>query len=133
MSKSNWQALRPIFFAFLVVNLLLLGGSSLLRQKGVDVVALAAANLILALVATVSFLLTLRSLQSQNPNVFVRAVYGSFIIKFFVIAIAAFVYIMIAGKAVNKPALFSSMFLYIVYTYLEVTTLLRILKQKKNA
>ena len=54
-------------------------------------------------------------------------------LKFFVVAIAAFIYIMVTKKNVNKPALFFCMGLYIVYTFFEVSSLLRVLKQKKNA
>jgi hypothetical protein len=42
-----------------------------------------------------------RSFRSENPQAFVRAVMGSFIIRFFVVAIAAFVYIMVAKQTVN--------------------------------
>ena len=60
--------------------------------------------------------------------------YGGFIIKFFTVAVAtSFTYIMITKKNVNKPALLSCMLLYVVYTFIEVKTLLGVLKQKKNA
>jgi hypothetical protein len=54
-------------------------------------------------------------------------------IKFFLIAIAAFVYIMVAKKNLNKPALITCMGLYLVYTFVEVSSLQKLLKQKKNA
>ena len=54
-------------------------------------------------------------------------------IKFFICAIAAFVYIMAAKKNVNKPGLFICMGLYIVYTSLEISSVMKLLKQKKNA
>ena len=133
MSKSNWLALRPMYIVFIAINLLLLALNSTLQAKGVDVKILAIANLLMLIVALLSFTITIRSLNAKSPHTFVRAIYGSFVAKFFIIAIAAFVYILLAGKSVNKPALLSSMLLYIVYTYLEVSTLLRILKQKKNA
>jgi hypothetical protein len=50
-----------------------------------------------------------------------------------VIAIAAFIYIQMAKKEVNKPALFACMGLYLVYTFIEISTLTKMLKQKKNA
>lgn len=102
-------------------------------KKNIDQEVLIIGNLVLFIVTLLTFLLTYRSLKSKNPNAFVRAMYGGFMIKFFVVAIAAFIYIMITKKNVNKPALFSCMGLYIVYTFFEVTALLRVLKQKKNA
>ena len=59
--------------------------------------------------------------------------YGSFMIKFFLIAIVAFVYIMVARKNVNKPGLIVCGLLYIVYTVLETGALMKLLKQRKNA
>ena len=90
-------------------------------------------NFLLLIVTLVSYLLLYRGLVSSNPQSFIRAMYGSFIVKFFIIALAAFVYIMIARKNVNKPALIFCMVLYLVYTFIEVSVLIKLLKQKKNA
>jgi len=38
-----------------------------------------------------------------------------------------------AKKDLNKPALFACMALYLVYTFVEVSSLQKLLKQKKNA
>jgi len=89
--------------------------------------------IILFLVTMSSYFLSLRGLRSTNPNAVVRSVYGSFMIKFFACAIAAFIYIMTAKKNVNKPALFICMGLYIVYSFIEVSILTKLSKQKKNA
>ena len=115
-----------------LLTALLISGRNWLAEKGVDQDVLIIGNIVLFLVSLISFLITFRSLGSQNPHAFVRAIYSGFIAKFFLVAIAAFIYIMIA-KTVNKPAIFSCMGLYIVYAALEVSALLRILKQKKNA
>jgi hypothetical protein len=74
-----------------------------------------------------------RSLNSSNPQSFVRAMYGSFILKFFVLVIAAFAYIMLAKKDVNKQALFTCMGLYLIFTFIEISALTKKMKQKKNA
>jgi len=118
---------------FIFLNAFFLVGKNWLAKKGIDQEVLIAGNLILFTVTLITFLLTYRSLKAKNPNVFVRAMYGGFIIKFFAVAIAAFIYIMITKKNVNKPALFACMGLYIVYTFFEVSSLFRVLKQKKNA
>lgn len=133
MNQTSLKLLRPMILIFIFLNAFLLAGKSWLAKKGIDQEVLIVGNLVLFTVTLVTFLLTYRSLKSKNPNAFVRAMYGGFMIKFFVVAIAAFIYIMITKKNVNKPALFSCMGLYVVYTFFEVTALLRILKQKKNA
>lgn len=133
MNQNSLKLLRPMILIFILLNAFFIVGKEWLLKKNIDQEVLIVGNLILFLVSLLTFLITQRSLKSANPHVFVRAMYGGFIIKFFVVAVAAFVYIMVTKKNVNKPALFGSMGLYIVYTFFEVSSLLRILKQKKNA
>ena len=102
-------------------------------NAGIDGTVVIIGNFVLFLVSLVALVITQQSFKSENPQAFVRAVYSSFIIRFFVVAIAAFVYIMVAKKAVNKNALLICAGLYIVYTFLETRILLRLLKKKKNA
>jgi len=133
MNRNSLAPLRPMILVFILVNGFFVAGKSMLAKWGVDQSVVIIGNLILFTVSLSSFLLTRRSLSSSNPNSFVRAMYGSFMIKFFVCAIAAFVYIMAAKKNVSKPALIACMGLYIVYTAIEVSALTKLLKQKKNA
>ena len=128
--------LKPIR-AILVMFVFLTATFELQKRRfvlwGFDTDVLVIGNLILVAVTLVSYLILKRSFQSQNPNSFVRAMYLGFIIKFFVLAIAAFVYIMLAKKAVNKPSLIACAVIYILYTFIEVSVLTKLLKQKKNA
>ena len=133
MNRTSLQLLRPMILVFILLNVFFITARQWLVNKGVDQEVMIIGNLLLFVVSVIIFLITHRSLQSSNPNSFVRAMYGGFIIKFFAVAIAAFIYIMIAKKNVNKPALFACMLLYVVYTFIEVKTLLGVLKQKKNA
>jgi hypothetical protein len=133
MNQNSMANLRPMILVFILLNAFFIAGRSMLVRWGVEPPVMIAGNLILFVVSLASFLLTRRSLASANPNAFVRAMYGSFMIKFFVCAIAAFVYIISVRKEVNKPALIACMALYIVYTAIEVTALTKLLKQRKNA
>jgi hypothetical protein len=133
MNRNSLAGLRPMILVFVLLNGFFVLGRTMLAKWDVDQSVVIGGNLILFIVSLASFLLTKRSLSSPNPNSFVRAMYGSFMIKFFVCAAAAFIYIMSAKKNVNKPALFICMGLYIVYTIIEVSSLLKLLKQKKNA
>jgi hypothetical protein len=89
-------------------------------------------NLLLFLVGSISVRMTLRALSDKNTQVFLRMIYGSFLLKFFAFAIAAFIYISIFKKEVNKPALFGNLGLYILYTIIEVRSALKQSK-KTNA
>ncbi len=132
MNKTALQPIRPLFFVFIFVNVFALTGKRWMTGQGIHPEVLVIGNLLLFLVSLAAYLLTFRSLNSSNPQAFVRAMYGSFMIKFFLIAIAAFTYIMVAKENVNKPALLVCGVLYIIYTAVEIKALLQLLKQKKN-
>lgn len=129
-SRKYWI---PFVLLFIILNGFFIVSQNWLAKKGVDHEVLIGGNLVLFLATALSFFVYQRSLKSVNSNASVRGMYGSFMIKFFVCLIAAFAYIIIAKKNVNKPALIICMGLYIVYTVIEVSALQKLLKQKKNA
>jgi len=117
---------------FVFLNAFFLGGKSFLNKHGIDQPVLIGGNLVLFIATALSFYISYRSITSPNPNASVRSLYGSFMIKFFLIIITAFVYIMVAKKDLNKPALFICMGLYLVYTVVEVASLQKLLRQQKQ-
>ena len=132
MNKNLLQSIRPLVLVFIFLTAFFITGKSWLEKNEVNQDVLIIGNLLLFLISLTAFLITNKALSSTNPQAFVRAMYGSFIIKFFVLAITAFVYIMVAKKNVNKPALIACAGLYIIYTGIETRALMKILKQKKN-
>lgn len=133
MNNKPLAFIRPLIFVFTFIMAFSITGKSWLEKNGVDQLVLIGGNLLLFVVSLTAFFITFKALKSANPQAFVRAMYGSFMIKFFLIAVAAFIYIMIAKKEVNKPALISCAALYIIYTAIETRALMKLLKQKKNA
>lgn len=131
--KEKLKSLRPVLLLFIVFSAFFVAGKNMLIRWGIDQEVLIIGNVLLVLVTIASFSLLQASLRSSNPQSFVRAMYGSFIVKFFIIAIAAFVYIIITKKNVNRPALAVCMLLYLLYTFIEVSALTKLLKQKQNA
>jgi hypothetical protein len=113
--------------------ILLLDKRDVLSRYTIDTWVLLVGNAILFIATSLSFYVSQQSITNPNPNSSVRSLYGSFMIKFFLIAIAAFVYIMAVKKNVSKPALVICMGLYLVYTFVEVAVLQKLLKQKKEA
>jgi hypothetical protein len=125
------------FWTPLILFLLIVTACVFLRNKsaewGWDFDVIMAGTSIIFVASALSSWILQKSLGSSNPQAFVRAMYGSFMLKFFVLVLAAFVYIMIEKKQVNKPALFTCLGLYLVFTFLEVSAMTKLLKQKKNA
>jgi hypothetical protein len=131
--RRNRSPLLPIIIFFLLLNALFIAGKNFLERSGFDQSVLIIGNLILFVATLVSFVFAKRGLRSENPQAFVRSVYMSIMIKLFISVIAALVYIFLFRKNVNRPALFTCMGLYLVYTFIEVSVLTKLLKEKKNA
>ena len=124
---------RGLMLVYILTMGLVLFNQHWFLERGFDLNVFASANALLFIISLLTLLITKRSLKSENPNAFVRAMYGSFMIKFFIIAIVAFAYILTVKKAVNKPALIAAAVLYILYAIVEVRALMRELKSAKDA
>ena len=131
--KNKTRYWLTFIILFLLLNAFFLSCKNWFAKHETDSEVLMVGNLVIFTATLLSFFISSRSFQSANPNTSVRGMYGSFMVKFFICIIAAFVYIMLAKKNVNKPALFICMGLYVVYTFIEISVLTKMLKQKKNA
>jgi Ca2+/Na+ antiporter len=133
MKENKIKPFYPIMILFIALTTLFIAGRSLLESWKIDQQVLLAGNLVLFIATLLSCLVSQKGINAKTGQGAVRGVYGSFMIKFFLCLGAAFIYIMMAKKEVNKPALFICMGLYIVYTILEVSILTKLSSQKKNA
>lgn len=133
MFKSKRKALFPIVLLFLLLNAFFIGGKNLLVKWNTDRDVLIIGNALLFVLTLVSFFIAQRGMSNKNPHAFVRSVYGSVMVKLFVCIAAAFVYIAAYKKGLNKPAFFICMGLYLVYTFIEVSVLTKLLKAKAHA
>jgi hypothetical protein len=130
--KERRKPLAAIVILFIVLNGLFIAGRPMLERWGADQNVMIIGNVILFIITLISFFIGIRGLNSSNPHAFVRSVFGSITIKLFLCMIAAFIYIATYKKDLNKPALFTLMGLYLLYTFIEVSTLTRLLKLKGN-
>ena len=131
--RRNRSPLLPLIILFILLNALLLTGKNFLERSGFDQSVLIIGNLILFAATLVSFVFARQGLRSENPQAFVRSVYMSIMIKLFICVIAAVIYIFLFRKNLNRPALFTCMGLYLVYTFIEVSVLTKTLKEKRHA
>lgn len=126
--KKPWLSLLALF---VLLNIFFFAAHDWLTKKGVNNDVLIIGNLILFIATILSVIIYLRSLRSSAGSAAVKGMYGSFMVKFFTCLVAAFAYIMIAKKDVNKSALIICLVLYIVYTVIEVSSLQKIIRQQK--
>ncbi len=118
----------------IVVFVFLLLAFPLLKQQlqiiGIDWHVVSVANILLFVLAQFSLLLHRGSLKKANPNAVVLAVMLSTVAKLLIVAIAILIYISVAGKDRNVYGVYASMLLYLIYTFLEVKSTLKMQKEK---
>ena len=123
----------PVVILFVFINVMVLIFKSFLQLNGYEIRFLLIANAALFLLSLSGFFIQVKGLKSSNINAFIRSVYSSLLLKIVIIMIAVIVYIFITGGKVNKPSLFTSMGVYFLYTFIEVTQLMKIARRKPNA
>ncbi|MFM7645626.1 MAG: hypothetical protein ACKO41_02825 [Sphingomonadales bacterium] len=130
--KTN-RADRTFAFICLGASMLLLAAVQYAWLAPAAVKVVATANLMLYGLTLFLFRRTRKSFTDPNLQVSIRAIMSGFMIKFFVLAVAALVYIFSMRKEVNVPALVAVAVLYVVYTGAEVRALLFLLKKSTHA
>jgi hypothetical protein len=132
MLKNRVRPLLPLVFLFVLLNAFFITGKGLLQKWNADQDVLIIGNLFIFLITLIAFFISQSGLRGENPHAFVRSVYGSIMLRLFACMIAAFIYIAIYRKDLNKPAFFTLMALYLLYTFIEVSLLTKMLKLRKN-
>ncbi|MEP6676519.1 MAG: hypothetical protein ABJA78_15265 [Ferruginibacter sp.] len=123
--KPDKKTVLPLIFLFIILNGFFLSGKTLLDKWGIDRDVVLIANLLFFLVSFVAFFIQQKGLKNKNPHAFVRSVMGSMMIRMFLVLVALGVYLFIVGKNVNKPAVFVSLFLYMLYMVVEVAIMMK--------
>jgi hypothetical protein len=123
---------RSLFITFLFLTVLIFAGNIFFVAKGINYLVVMGGNCLFFLVSLFVFRMQYMAMQNSNPNVFIRSVMGGMIIKVFACVIAIVGYYLISRAAFNKPAVYVSMVIYIVYLVVEVRTIMK-LNKTKNA
>jgi hypothetical protein len=132
---QNFQFLkkfRPITLVFILSSVFFIVWDKRLTESGISPDVAIMGNLILFIATLISFYLYYKALQNDRVAVFLRMIYGGMFIKMMLCLFAAIIYISIAGKSTNKGGIFICMFLYFLYTFLEMSILMKLSKQLKN-
>jgi hypothetical protein len=132
-AKSVRRSIRPLVLIFIITSVLFIAGRARLDGWNIDHRVLIGGNLILFAVTLLSFYLYSRSFGTKNAYAITRSMYGSLLARMFICLVAIFIYISSVGKGVSKGAIFGCMFLYFLYTGVEVAILMKMSKHQKNA
>ena len=128
----NFKTVSPLVITFLTLTLLIVAANFLFTDRGVDYLVVMGANGLFFLISLLVFRMQYRALFNSNPNVFVRSVMGGTMLKIVGCMIAIIAYYFISRPAFNKPAVYISMLIYIVYLVVEVRTIMKLNKPKNG-
>ena len=128
---KSLRAFVPIIVIYVVTTALFIVAPSLDFLWHMDKAAMIVGNTILFAATFISFYLYSRSLANNNVHAFMRMIYGGMFAKMLICLFAALIYIMIAKKDVSKGAIFGLMFLYFVYTFTEISIIMKLSRKNR--
>ena len=128
----RYKVLFPLIFTFSLFTLVLLIAKLFFNTGNIDLTVILVANALFFLISLLVFRMQLKAMQHSNPNVFIRSVMAGMMIKMFIVIVAVIAYVLLSGKFFNKPAIFISLLLYLVYLAVEVAAVMK-LNKRKNA
>lgn len=131
-NKKTLRVFLPILLVFIISNGVFLTGRSFAARWNIDTSIVIAGNIVLFLATGISFFLYFKALRNNNVQAFLRMIYGGMFLKMMICLFTAFIYIMVAGKGVNKGGVIICMGLYLVYSFVEIMLLLKQSKQPRN-
>jgi hypothetical protein len=135
-NKVTGRSFLPIVLTFIVISVVALVARPVLAGWKLDYAVLLWGNALLFLLTVASFYLYTKGVRNNNVQVFVRVMYGSLLIKFMGCLLAVVIYAAASRQGVNRNGILGCFMLYVLYTFLEVRTLLQLFKRKnvtKNA
>jgi len=90
----------PLFIIFIIIAGFFLAGTDVFNKIGwkLDYKILQAANIFWLLLSMLTLMMQKKALENKNPNVFVRAVMGSMLMKMMAGALAVLIYFMASPR-----------------------------------
>lgn len=121
-----------LFSVFVIIGVISIFLKEYVKRNhiNIDVVVLQGANAILYILSLITLNLQIKAMNNTNPNVFIRSVMGSMMIKMFIVVAIVFAYAILSGDHFNKRGIFISLFFYLIYLAVEVYSLMKLNKQK---
>lgn len=132
MPTTSFQVYKPITFLFIAINLIIVLSTKTLHAANIDTTVLLGANLLLLILCVISIAAQSSALKNNNPNVFIRSIMKGMILKMISITVAVLIYVKMSGSTYNKKGVFISLILYLVYLGIEVSSIMKMNKQKNG-
>ena len=124
------KTLLQIALLFLLVNLVCGLFFKGLQTLGVDPYILMTGNLIVVVLTVISFYMLFSGMKSSTTSGFLSTVLGSFMLKLIAAVVIVFVYSKLAPDSMNMHSIVISLFLYLVYMFIELKGILSMTSKK---
>lgn len=132
--KSFWKLMLPMMWVFFLINCFIFYFDKRLDDAKIDHTILAYGNMLIFFISAIALFLHVQAAKNPNPNVLVRSIMGSTLIKMIVLGTAVVIYVKITKENRNVGAIVASMGFYLAYMAIEVKTALKLnKKQPTNA
>ncbi len=131
-TKNLSKAILPLFILFIVIDAFILYSHSYFTTTLIDLMAIFVCNCLLFVLSVLSLVMHEKAINQKNANAMVTSVMGATLLKLLVLASAAFIYLFLKKSANVTYTLFIVMFMYIIYTALEVRTALKMNDKNGN-
>jgi len=131
-TPSTFRTLIPLVAVFLLVSVLVFAMQGQLTRWGFDWKIIALGNAVLFLISVFSWYMHNRAMTASGSLAFLKFVYSGFFGKFLLVIAFVLVYKFASGASFNVYGLAICLFLYLVYTLIEVSALLK-MNKRKNA
>lgn len=125
------KASRSISILHVMILILITLAEQFKARLQLDFMVLLGANLFFYILTLVSIAVQKKHLNNENPNVYVRAVIGSMMIRMFATIVAVLIYVKVVNNKYDSVSLFIGLSFYLVYLALEVKTMMKL--NQKNA
>jgi hypothetical protein len=123
LSSERISLLSPLVLLYTVLAAAIFFFSERLATTGADVRELHGANTIVFLATLAASVWLTIQFQRSGGQAALKGLYGGFMIRFFLIALSAFVYILLKRKEVNVPGLIGGAIFYVLYWLVEIRSL----------
>ncbi|MEP6726162.1 MAG: hypothetical protein ABJC98_10120 [Bacteroidota bacterium] len=127
------RVMVPLVIVFCIITALLIMGKKQLSQWGVDPMLVIIGNMLLFAVSLSSLLLYQRAMAHPTTIGFLRNTYSGLFLKLLVCIIAIMIYVILVKEHVNKQGIIACIFLYFLYSLLEMRSLMQWNKARRNA
>ena len=129
---SYAKKIMPLFVIFVLINCILLVLQQKLMQYKIDAAVVLGANCILLLVSSTNIAIHRKALENKNPNVAIRSIMASTMIKLLIVAVSVVGYVLVAGEKRNTYGVFCGMAIYIIYTIVETRIAMKLKNNNGN-